>query len=162
MKALLVAANSSYQSWPLAATLDVAAGPAAVTVTTLAAAPKKLPPAAVTHSLPLLLSLLLPLWPLLGILPPLLLSPRDAGGLSFGVLGVGGIAEFLAGKKIVCLSLQTDLWLTQGAFFLRTQKRYPNLCLAQGAIEYGRGSPEFFFPYYFLHSAPLEDTPPAL
>ena len=121
--ALLVAANSSYCSWPLAATLAaaanlaVAAGPAAATVTTLAAAPKKLAPAAVTHSLPLLILLLLLLWPLIGHLPPLLLSPRDASGLSLGVLGVGGLVEFLAVKKLVCLSLPTDLCLAQGAFF---------------------------------------------
>ena len=71
-----------------------------------------------------------------------IISLTEPGGLSFGVLGVGGIVCFYA--------LPTDLCLAQGAFFRRTQKLYQNLCLAQGAIEYRRGSPGIFLSLLFF------------
>ena len=105
----------------LANTCAVAAGPAAATVTNLAAAPEKLAPAAVTPQLLLLLSLLLHLGPLLRLLSHLIFS-AETGLLSQGVLGVEGSRsswerEERKKGKLVCLS--NDLCLAQGGFFSR-------------------------------------------
>ena len=73
---------------------------------------------------------------------------------------MGGLAEFLAGKNIVCLSLPTDLCLAQGAFSDRRRSSTQISVWPKGQSSTDAESLEFFFPYSFLRSALLEDTPP--
>ena len=92
LTALLVTADSTYCTVSLATTFAVAAGLFVTTVTTLAAAPEKLPPAAMTYSLPLFLSPLLPFNRYLGSCQ---LDIRGRWCIAVWSSGCGGLAELL-------------------------------------------------------------------